>query len=100
MDDLEYVDVPEKYMGQASFAVRIIGDDLEPIYSSGDLLLVEKTNRLEHGDLGVFSVRRAWVVRHYFCKGGVRKLVSLSVDIPDEPISHHVRCKGRVLGKI
>lgn len=100
MDDLEYVDVPEKFQGRASFAVRVTGDDLEPIYSNGDLLLVEKTNRLDHGDLGVFSVRRKWVVRRYYCKSGVRKLVSLCVDIPEEPISHQVRCKGRVLCKL
>lgn len=99
MDVPQYIDTPEKYRGQATFAVRVAGDSLEPIYSDGDFLLVEATRRLIHGDLGVFSVSREWVVRRYYDKDGVRKLVSLNVDIPDEPISHRVRCKGRVLGK-
>lgn len=100
MEDLIYVDVPGKFIGRASFAVRVTGDSLEPIYFDGDILLVEAAAHLNHGDLGIFSVSREWKVRRYYEKDGVRKLVSLNVDIPNEPISHRVRCKGRVLGKI
>lgn len=100
MHSLEYAELPEKWRGQADFAVRVTGRSLEPIYADGDLLFCKETRTLEHGDLGVFTVNREWVVRRYYCKGGVRKLVSLNIDVPDEPISHRVRCKGRVLGKI
>lgn len=99
MEPVQYITMPDKYAGRADFAVRVTGNSLEPIYFDGDHLLVQKTSKLSHGDLGVFAIGQEWKVRRYYDKAGTRKLMSLNVNIQDEPLSADVACVGRVIGK-
>lgn len=99
---MKYATVPTKLQGRASFAVRVRGNSLEPIYRDGDLLLVEETSIPQHGDLCVFyqkgKGRSTWWLRRYKDKGGQRRLVSLSADIEPVPVTKEIICKGKVLG--
>lgn len=99
MYTLNYVDVPDKFIGRASFALRVEGDSLEPIYSDGDLLLVEETEFLRHNDLGVFCIGGENRVRRYYKKDGRRRLLPLNADIPTISLRGDIQCLGRVLGK-
>ena len=96
---MDYIDVHEKFIGRASFALRVTGSSLEPIYSDGDLLLVERTEYLSHNDLGVFSIDGECRVRRYYKKDGRRQLLPLNADIPTIPMRSDIKCLGRVLGR-
>lgn len=100
---MKYATVPSKLQGRASFAVRIKGDSLEPIYHDGDFLLVEEAATPQHGDLGVFyrkgQGRSTWLVRRYKEKDGQRRIISLSADIDPIPMTKEIIYKGRVIGR-
>lgn len=96
---MEYITVPERFIGQADFAVRISGNSLEPIYFDGDLILAKSMDRLKHGDLGVFIVAGEGCIRRFYCKAGEQRLVSLNIDISDVALTTDVVCKGRVIGR-
>lgn len=93
-----YVTVPDKYVGKVDAAFRVSGSNLEPIYSDGDFLLVEYTNQLNHGDLGVFLLGGTVHVRRFHSADDTQKLLPLCVDIPEIPVDDSVSCLGRVLG--
>lgn len=96
---MEYIKVPERFIGKADFAMRVTGCSLEPIYFDGDLILARSTTNLKHGDLGIFKVDGRGCVRRYYCKGGEKKLVSLNVNVPELEYNSTVVCVGRVIGR-
>lgn len=104
MKGMKTASVPPELQGKASFAVRVKGDSLEPIYHDGDLLLVEATQTPRHGDLGVFyprgQGRGTWWLRRYKEKDGQRRLLSLNPDIDPVPMTKDIVFKGRVLGSV
>lgn len=99
MYTLNHIDVPEKFIGRASFALRVSGDSLEQIYSDSDLLLVEETEFLRHNDLGVFVIGGENRVRRCYKKDGHRQLLPLSADIAITNMREDIKCLGRVLGR-
>ena len=82
----------------ADFAVRVSGDSMMPKYHDGDVLLVEQTEQVEIGDLGIFAADG----ESFFKKFGGDRLISLNPKYSDLPISSFsdVRCFGRVIGKL
>ncbi len=82
----------------ASFALRIKGNSMEPKYRDGDILLVEETDTLEYGELGIFILDGDG----YFKKYEGDRLISLNPDyapIMLEDFSDIMLC-GRVVGKL
>ena len=54
-DAWEEIQVPDTEEAQkADFALRIAGDSMEPIYHDGDIVLVEKADILQVGEIGIF----------------------------------------------
>ena len=47
----DYIVTTEKL---ATYALRINGDSMEPLYGDNDIVLVQKTEILENGDVGIF----------------------------------------------
>lgn len=82
----------------ADFAVRVSGDSMMPRYHDGDILLVEQTEQVEIGDLGIFAADG----EAFFKKFGGDCLISLNPEYKTMPISSFsdVRCFGRVIGKL
>lgn len=93
-----YITIPDKFVGKVDAAFRVSGSSLEPIYSGGDFLLVEYTDQLNHGDLGVFLISGSVHVRRFHSANGVEKLLPLCVDIPEILVDDSISCLGRVLG--
>ena len=80
------------------FALRISGNSMEPKYHDGDILLVENTDSVEIGELGIFSLDG----NGYFKKYGGDRLVSLNSEYGDILLRDYAEtvCCGRVVGKL
>ncbi len=79
---------------RASFGVPVEGDSMEPKYHDGDLLLVEKANAIDIGEIGIFTLDGNGYVK----KLGKDMLISLNPVYDPIPMTEDIRCNGRVIG--
>lgn len=82
----------------ADFALRISGDSMEPRFHDGDVVLVEDTDSVEVGELGIFVLDG----NGYFKKYGGDRLISLNPDYADILLRGYTEmvCCGRVVGRL
>ncbi len=82
----------------ADFALRINGNSMEPKYHDGDIVLVEDTDAVEVGELGIFVLDG----NGYFKQFGGDRLISLNEDYGDILLRGYseVVCCGRVVGRL
>lgn len=83
---------------EADYALRINGDSMEPKYHSGDVILIQTTDTVEEGELGIFVLDGSG----YFKRYGGDHLISLNPQYPPIPLKdfEDVACCGRVVGKL
>ena len=83
---------------EADYALRINGDSMEPKYHSGDVILIQTTDTVEEGELGIFVLDGSG----YFKRYGGDHLISLNPQYPPIPLKdfEDVTCCGRVVGKL
>ena len=54
---IDEINIPDTAKTQAAdYALRIRGDSMEPKYHSGDILLIEESESVEIGELGIFAL--------------------------------------------
>ena len=96
VEDIVIPDDPRT--AEADYALRINGDSMEPKYRSGDILLIQSTDTVEEGELGIFVLDGAG----YFKKYGGDHLISLNPKYPPIRLKdfEDVSCCGRVVGKL
>lgn len=84
------------YTKQANFIVRVDGESMAPRFHHGDKLLVQETDDIEVGEIGIWYVNG----KHYVKKKGEGKLISLNPKFPDvfPDEVYEQRCQGRVIG--
>lgn len=83
---------------EADFALRISGNSMEPRYRDGDILLVQETDAVEFGELGIFILDGSG----FFKVFGGDRLYSLNPEYGDILLKdfEDVRVAGRVIGKL
>ena len=83
---------------EADFALRISGNSMEPRYRDGDILLVQETESVEFGELGIFILDG----NGFFKVFGGDRLYSLNPEYGDILLKdfRDVRVTGRVIGKL
>ena len=83
---------------EADYALRINGDSMEPKYHSGDVILIQTTDTVEEGELGIFVLDGSG----YFKRYGGDRLISLNPKYPPIPLKDFEdgACCGRVVGKL
>ena len=86
-------DDPPKY---ADYVLRISGDSMEPKFSDGDFIFVQKTDVIEYGDIGIFFFDGNSYIKKYTADG----LESLNPDYSLIPANEDVKCLGKVLRKV
>ena len=95
----EPINIPlnEKTEG-VDFALKISGNSMEPKYHDGDIVLVEDTESVNVGELGIFILDG----NGYFKKYGGDRLISLNAEYGDILLRDYVEavCCGRVVGKL
>ena len=95
----EEIHIPDnEKTGSADFALRIRGNSMEPKYHDGDVLLIEDTDSVEVGELGIFILDG----NGYFKKFGGDCLISLNPEYGDILLKQYAEavCCGRVVGKL
>lgn len=83
---------------EADFALRISGNSMEPRYRDGDILLVQETDTIEFGELGIFILDG----NGFFKVFGGDRLYSLNPEYGDILLKdfESVHVAGRVIGKL
>ena len=95
--NFEMVSFPEKSVPKgADFGVRVSGDSMEPVYHDGDMLLVEMSDEIRVGEIGIFSLNGECYVK----KLGKGELISLNPKYANIPLNESAKCMGRVIDKL
>lgn len=95
----QYLKVPETPTTlRADFAIRVSGDSMKPKYYDGDILLVERADDIEIGQIGIFVLNGSGYVK----KKGKTGLISLNENYNDINVKEYDNCKcvGKVIGKL
>nr|DAT37998.1 MAG TPA: Repressor protein CI [Caudoviricetes sp.] len=84
-----------RYTVASDYVVRVQGDSMMPRFLDGDLLLVHKTDVVDFGEVGVFSVDG----KSFIKQAGCGELISLNRECPPIPLtSAAVYPQGRIIG--
>ncbi len=83
---------------RADAVITVTGDSMEPTWHDGDDLLVEFTERLRPGEVGIFVVAGEGTVKEYRPDGLYPHNPRYPALRPGE--DDNVRCVGRVLGRV
>ena len=95
-DDIPTDTIEAPYRENADFIVGVNGDSMEPTYSNGDLVYVEKCQIVEPGEIGIFMVNSECFIK----EAGHDELISHNPKYKPIPGTEHIICVGRVLGKV
>lgn len=92
--DIEIPDKPE--YRNVRYAIGVNGSSMEPAFQDGDILLVEATQEIEVGDIGIFQINNECFVK----KLGEKELISLNKDYKNIPLDETAATLGKVIGKL
>ena len=98
-DSWEEIEIPDTPIARkADFAITIIGDSMEPIYSDGQIVLVREQSAVDIGETGVYIVNGGGFIK---INGGDR-LISINPEYDDISFneSDSVYCAGKVIGVV
>lgn len=95
-DDIPTETIEAPYMPGADFIVGVSGDSMEPTYSDGDLVYVEKRQILNTGDIGIFIINNECFIKEV----GENGLLSHNPKYDPIPGTESIHCIGKVLGKV
>ena len=91
---IEIPDIP-KYL-KVDYAIGVNGNSMKPRFLDGDMLLVEMTEEIEIGEIGIFSIDNECYVKEL----GNEELISLNPEYKNIPLNSTARCMGRVIDKL
>lgn len=80
---------------KVDYAIGVNGNSMEPTFHDGDMLLIEMTEEISYGDIGIFLVEG----ESYVKKLGGGELISLNPKYENIPLTGGAKCMGRVVDK-
>ena len=83
---IEIPNIPE--YKRVDYAIGVNGNSMEPVYHDGDMLLVEMTDEIDLGDVGIFLVDN----ESYVKKLGDGELISLNPEYGNIPLTENSKC--------
>lgn len=82
----------------ADFVITVDDDSMEPLYWNADMVLVRKIDKIELGEIGVFTLDGVCLIKEY----GKDRLISRNPDC--QPIllnaGSDLKCLGKVIGSL
>lgn len=81
---------------KVDYAIGVNGNSMEPTFHDGDMLLVEMTEDIEIGDIGIFRVDN----ESYVKKLGKTELISINPAARNIPLNETAKCMGKVIDKM
>lgn len=94
-DDIP-TDTIEAPDANADFIIGVNGDSMESDYSDGEKLYIKKVERINPGEVGIFTINNECFLKEY----GENGLVSRNKKYDDIPGNEDVRLIGKVVGKV
>lgn len=91
---IEIPNIPE--YKKVDYAIGVNGNSMEPVYHDRDTLLVEMTDEIDPGDIGIFLVDN----ESYVKKLENGELVSLNPEYDNIPLTENSKCMGKVVGTL
>ena len=95
-DDIPTETIEAPYMPGADFIIGVSGDSMEPTYSDGDLVYVEKRQIIHSGEIGIFMIHNECYIKEVTDEG----LKSHNPKYKIIPGDESIQCIGKVLGKV
>lgn len=95
-DDIPTETIEAPYMEGADFIIGVSGDSMEPTYSDGDLVYVEKRQIIHSGEIGIFMIHNECYIKEVTDEG----LKSHNPKYKIIPGDESIQCIGKVLGKV
>lgn len=95
-DDIPTETIEAPYMPGADFIIGVSGDSMEPTYSDGDLVYVEKRQIIHSGEIGIFMIHNECYIKEVTDEG----LKSHNPKYKLIPGDESMQCIGKVLGKV
>ncbi|MGL4452099.1 MAG: LexA family protein [Sarcina sp.] len=105
---VDWLELPEAIAKNADYASFVNGDSMEPKIASGDLLLIEKSDILENGDIGVFKIGEDIVCKKFKSNPILREITLISLNPKYKSIlidndyckNNEFNILGKVVGKL
>ncbi len=92
-----YIDCPSEY-SNASFAYRVLDNDMEPKIKKNSFVFVELSGLLQNNDIGLFKLDEKFIIRKLLYRKSGLVLRAENTDIPD--ISVSLSKNFNIIGKI
>ncbi len=93
------IDADDSVPEAATFAVRISGDSMFPLFADGQIVYVHQQPELESGDIGIFLLNGEAYCKKFESENGVRLISVNSKYAPIVPETYSdLRIVGRVVG--
>lgn len=98
-DTYTMIDADESVPAEATFAVRISGDSMFPLFKDGQTVYVRQQPKLENGDIGIFVLNGEAYCKKLDTRDGL-KLVSVNPQYQPIKIkyAYELRAVGKVVG--
>lgn len=91
IDNTEIPDNDENKEGD--YLITMDDDSMAPLFWRTDILLVKETDKIELGEIGVFTLNGVCYIKEL----GKNKLISRNPDFPPIMFDKSLECKGKVL---
>ena len=93
-EGIDVIDTPQART--ANIIIKVSGDSMEPLFHDGDALLVERQERMEQGEIGVFIIDGCGYIK----KLGHNELISVNPEYDNIVLSsdNAAVCFGKVVG--
>lgn len=95
-EDIPTDTIEAPYREDADFIIGVNGDSMEPTYSDGDMVYVEKCQVVNIGEIGIFVLNNECLIK----EAGENGLISHNPKYALIAGSENILCVGKVLGKV
>ena len=97
-EDVSWTDYSTNNLN-ADFAIKIVGKSMEPLINDGSIVLVQQTETLENGDIGIFNINGEAMCKKYYCRESETILIPNNREFQDVKITSDtvLAIQGKVL---
>lgn len=95
-EDIPTDTIEAPYHKDADFIIGVNGDSMEPTYSDGDMVYVEKCQIVNVGEIGIFVLNNECLIK----EAGENGLISHNPKYALIAGNENILCVGKVLGKV
>lgn len=94
----EMIEVPNEVPADATYALHVCGNSMEPTLFDGQIIWVHQQPTLNNGEIGIFYLDGEAFVKEYCCNENGVSLISHNDEYDPIPVNAHCECK--IYGKV